>query len=286
MSKLGIIVMLAALAYGVWSWNHRRERRAAAALPVAAAAAVAPQPAAAPPSVDDGFLGVVLANETVEVASKVDGRIEAVYVHPGDHVLRGAPIAQLDVRSQREELTIARAGLTEARQRLARRIPLARGQAISHEELASSRIQVIQAQSRVRQLEQTIAEARVVAPFDGVIATRYLDVGAVVGPGRAVARLLGKGDLKVRFAVPEERSGELAAGAPIAVHVDTLAATVGGTVESLSPEVDSAVRMSFGVAHLDVPEALKARLSTGLVVHVRSQPGPRAEVAAADGNHP
>src|SRR4051794_31672982 len=65
-----------------------------------------------PPAVanDPGFIGVVVAGEWADLEPKVEGRIEEVFVRPGDAVRRGQPIARLDVKAAETELTSARAG--------------------------------------------------------------------------------------------------------------------------------------------------------------------------------
>ncbi|HWE31015.1 MAG TPA: efflux RND transporter periplasmic adaptor subunit [Polyangia bacterium] len=274
MRTLLVIILLSTLAFGVWKSARRIEANKRAAMFSAVAAAppdkpdaVDAKPAASAPS---GYLGVVLTGETVEIASKGEGRLEAVFAKAGDRVTRGETLAQLDVRTQREELAVAQAQLREARLRLARRIPLARGVgAISSEELSESRSAVLQSEARVRQLEQLVNEARVVAPFDGVIAARYLDVGSVVAPGRPIMRVIGKGDPKVRFAIPEDKVGEVTAGARVRVHVNTPSADFEGVIDSVSPEVDAGARLALGVVKLTLPPSWQGRLSTGQVAFVR-----------------
>ncbi len=274
MRTVVVIALMSSLAFGVWKWTRRHEAKKRAGMIAAEAAKRgAPQPVApapAGPTEPSGFLGVVLTGESVEIASKGEGRLEAVFAKPGDRVKHGDAVAQLDVRTQREELAVAMAQLREARLRLARRVPLARGVgAISSEELSEARSAVLQSEARVRQLQQLVAEARVVAPFDGVIAARYLDVGSVVAPGRPIMRLIGHGDPKVRFAIPEDKLGDVSPGVKVKVHVSTPSADLEGVIDSVSPEVDAGTRVALGVAKLTVPPTWSGKLSTGLVAFVR-----------------
>ncbi len=270
MRTLMVLLLLSALGYGVFRANRRLEARHRSPAPELASAHVGLQPVEPPaPETPPGFLGVVLTGESVEVASKGEGRIEALFVKTGDQVRRGQPIAQLDVHTQKAELQVVLEQLREARQRFERRRGLLG--AISREELSETRSAMLQSQARVQQLQQTVAEARVLAPFDGVVAARYLDVGALVAPGRPIARLLGRGDPKVRFAIPEDAMGQVAPGARVRVHVATANLDLDGVIDSVSPEVDASSRLALGVARLAVPAT--ARLSTGLVAYVRAQQG-------------
>jgi RND family efflux transporter MFP subunit len=271
MRSLFVTALMAGLAFGVWKWTRHADAKKRAAMFAAGAADDARLEPPPPPAAEwRGFLGVVLTGETVEVASKAEGRLEEIFVKPGDHIKRGEPIAQLDVRTQREELRIAEAQLHEAHQRYVRRAPLLRGGGISGEELSETRSAMLQAEARVRQLQQALAEARVVAPFDGVIAAKYYDIGAVVAPGHPIVRLLGKSDPKVRFAITEDKIASVSAGGKVRVHLDHVNVDVEGVIDSVNPEVDAGSRLSLGTAKLTVPQGLQGRLSTGQVAWVRN----------------
>jgi RND family efflux transporter MFP subunit len=269
MRSLFVTLLMAGLAFAIFRFTRHSEAKRRAAILAAAPESTRTLAPAPPPHEDPGLLGVVLTGQTVEIASKGEGRLEALFVKPGDHVHRGDALAQLDVHTQQEELRMAEAQLHEAHGRYARRAPLLRGGGISSEELSEARSSVLQFEAKVRQLQQALNEARVVAPFDGVVAAKYLDVGAVVAPGRPIVRLLGKGDPKVNFAIPEQRVGELSAGAKVRVHLMTPSADFDGVIDSISPEVDAGSRLGLGVIKLVVPADWQGRLSTGLVAYVR-----------------
>src|SRR5437868_6966566 len=127
MRSLLVTFMMAGLAFAVWKFTRHADAKKRAAQiqalgPDAPELTRAPEPAPSPK--DPGLLGVVLTGETVEVASKGEGRLEAVFVKPGDHVKRGDAIAQLDIHTQQEDLRMAEAQLREAHGRYARRAPL------------------------------------------------------------------------------------------------------------------------------------------------------------------
>jgi RND family efflux transporter MFP subunit len=283
------ILLTVLLNVGIFKWTRQRERLASAeAARAAQTLAVPPPPPPPPPAPERGFLGVILAGESVDLEPKVEGRIESVFVKPGDLVTRGTRIAQLEVRTLREELAVAKAGLVEAHERLARRVPLAAGGlgAVTREELSSARTQVVQERARVAQLEQQLAEANVTAPFDGAVAQQYLAPGALAGPGRPIARLITRGELRTRFAIPEDRVAQVAVGAHVRLVVAMLDSELTAKVVSLTPEVDVASRMVYGVATLDVPPALQPRLSNGMVARVFAMATPTStatgELAHAD----
>jgi RND family efflux transporter MFP subunit len=239
-----------------------------------ATAAVARRSAAEP-----GFVGVIVAGESVEVEPKVEARIEEFFVKTGDQVRRGMPIARLDVQASEHELASARAALQDARKRLGRRVRLNRSRpgVITADEMDTAHREVLQEQARVAKLSEARAEARVLAPFDGAIVERYLSPGALAGPHRPLVRLLGHGEIKVRFAVPEDRARDLSVGHPLRVHVEggKVIGAAGGAagkplrahVSAINPEIDSSSRMVYAAAAFD-DDGAAAGLSTGVIARV------------------
>src|SRR5215813_7450033 len=88
---------------------------------------------------DEGFLGVILAGEVLDISSKIDGRVSDVFVQVGQSVRKGDPIAKIDVPVLAQELISAESQLRAAEQQYRRRVPLLRSQAISREELEVAR---------------------------------------------------------------------------------------------------------------------------------------------------
>jgi len=246
------------------------------------------------------FLGVVIPQDSIELSSKFESRLERLEVNVGDTVRTGDVLARLDVRPLTQELAAARAALQGSRaEEQAAAFALAEAQekkgrhhtprsielgVYSKEELATlryqentalARLEAARARTReqaarVKDLEQNLGEATLVAPFDGIIATRPVSPGARVAAGQPLLRLLGTGGWKVRFAVPEEQARQLEPGAPLRLSVAQRDLDLAGHVETIAPEVDAAARMIFAVAAFDEPPP--DTVSTGMVVHVQTGP--------------
>lgn len=255
----------------------------------------------------ESFLGVVIPQEEVEVSSRVDSRLEGLEVEVGQSVHAGQVLARLDTRSLRQRLAAAEASLEGSRaEERAAALALSEAQArrgrystprslrlgvYSQEELdtvryteraAQARLQEARAQTLVRraqasELRQDLEEATLVAPFAGVVASTLSSPGARLAAGQPVLRLLGTGGWKVRFAIPEDAARRLHPGMPLDVTVLQGALSLGGTVESLAPEVDAAARLVFATATFS--STPPPQVSAGMVVNVR----PVVEQASAGG---
>jgi RND family efflux transporter MFP subunit len=251
----------------------------AEAKPGVAAAGSAP---VAPPSAPreparPGLLGVVLAGEQVDVAARYEGRLEAVHCRLGDRVLKDSLLATVDTRALRREMAMAEAELRVARgelerakldvaethERFERRkaeyaermIPIEDFKAAEFraKQAAGPGLQIAEAHvaergARVEQLKQQLLDAEVRAPFDGTVAVRYVDSGAAVTRGSPIVRLVASAGLRIRFAIPEERAGELSEGTRVKIKVEGFDEPYPGLVEKIAPEVEAASRTILGEA--------------------------------------
>jgi RND family efflux transporter MFP subunit len=298
MSILRLAPLLALLLLAATGCDRRQQ--IAEIPPPAPARPAAPVPAAPPsPATRQGWIGVVVSRQSVDVKADSQGRLQTVSVSIGDHVKKGDPIATLDTSLAAQDLSMARSELRSAEvdeHRAADEMAesLARNDRrqknpdfFSKEDLAQAALQaktvtaahevalerVAQQRAKVQQLETSLSRNQIRAPFEGRVAERFADPGAVVGPGQAVIRLISAGDLLVRAAVPTEEARKLKEGDPVAVAVRTVDLRIPGTVQRIAPEVDAASQMVLIEIHLNPTPATESRLQTGLVVDVTPQTG-------------
>ena len=249
---------------------------------------------------DRGYVGVIVAHESVDIVPKASGRIKELLVRLGDKVSRDTVVARLDAEAARQELNMAEASLhaaqaeldkttveaTQAHERAERRSPeAANGEHLfSKEEVSDARYQeklsgpkvmtaraaVAEKAARVKQLRSALTDLELRAPFDGTVSQRYVDAGAVVGPTTPIVRLINPDDLWVRFAIPEDRAATVAPGQKLRVAIETLT-DVPAVVEKIAPEVDAASRMVIAEAKLELPAAGKARIRPGLAARTYAE---------------
>ena len=269
---------------------------AAAPRPAAPAATGSPEPTPAP---RQGWIGVLVARESVDVKADSPGRLRSMHVSIGDSVKRGDPIATLDTSLAAQDLEMARSVLRGAQadeHRAADELAEARARDerrqknpdfFSKEDLAQAALQAKTAASayevarsraaeqatRVRQLETSLSRNEIRAPFDGRVAERFADPGAVVDPGMRLVRLISAGDLLVRAAVPPEEARRLKEGDAVTVTVRTLGLQIPGTLQRIAPEVDAASQMVLVEIHVAPTPGIEGRLQTGLVVDVVPRQG-------------
>ncbi len=89
------------------------------------------------------------------------------------------------------------------------------------ERIAAQRAAVAQAEAAVRQLDATLADAVIRAPFDGVVTVKDRESGEIVGAGTPVVTVTDLGDRWVRIYVREDRVGAVHLGQRATITADT-----------------------------------------------------------------
>lgn len=236
-----------------------------------------------------------LVGEAVDLAPRVAGRIQEVRVRIGDTVDAGETVAVIDdtdiVRQLEEakgQLGVAEAQVSRSQAQLEqaeadfRRSEELFKQAVlssqefdrlrsrlgaAQAELRSTEAQVTQAKARAERLAQQLADTRVVAPFSGTVASRYLDPGALVQIGTPVIRLVQSSPLLVQFRVPERDLGRLVTGYPLTVTTQATGdTTFPGHVERISGEVSRSDRTVLVEGVVDIESEI---LRPGMYADVR-----------------
>ncbi|MEO7254209.1 MAG: efflux RND transporter periplasmic adaptor subunit [Casimicrobium sp.] len=198
-------------------------------------------------------------------------RLSEVSANVGDFVKRGQTLAQFspdtvraDLAQQAAAVAEAEAALAEAEANAARARTLQDSGAMSTQQInqyvtaaktAAARLQSATAARDGGQLRVNFT--RVVAPDDGVISSRLATVGAVVGTGQELFRLIRKNRLEWRAEVTAAELAKVAAGQPVVITTPT-GAVVNGKVRVVAPTVDTATRNAIVYVDLASSTAAKA----------------------------
>lgn len=228
-------------------------------------------------AVDEGFLAVVLADRAVNVAAQVAGRVESIPVRLGDPVERHQPLAVIRAESPKQAVAEAQAALDEARSQL-RRAELELTEAnegyrrqqqladlsskealrqreldrqVAESEVEASRARVSQLESRLAQGQWRVAEHTIRAPFAGEVAARYAEPGTWITAGMPIVRVVSVEALRVRFAVPADRSNEIEVGLAVSFNARNWKKSAIGGVKHIAPEIEPASQMVFVEALLE-----------------------------------
>jgi HlyD family secretion protein len=88
-------------------------------------------------------------------------------------------------------------------------------------QLQAAQAQVDTGQAALELLDAQLGKLEVVAPVDGVILSRSIELGEVANPGATLMVLAGLTDLRVTVFVPEDRYGQIQLGQNAKLTVDS-----------------------------------------------------------------
>lgn len=247
--------------------------------------------------------GTVGADRQVTVGSEEGGRVAAILAEKGEKVRRGQALVRFDDELLRAERDEAEAKAALDADQWERRKRLYEEEGIGTEEkYVEARFEADQSKARLDLIEARLLRAVVRAPFDGVLDQRLVEVGSVVSPGQALARIFDLEPLKVTTGVPERYAAQVAPGDRAVVAFAALGDTCGATVTYVGAAVEGRHRTFPVEFDLERPVAgakpsMVAEVTLDLEVHtravvvpnqalVRTEEGFTAFVAAAGADGP
>lgn len=238
--------------------------------------------------------GPLVVEHQVDVAAQRDGIVASIAVEPGQRVRTGTVLAQLDDRQTLADLEAARAKTrsieadlknwqAEAQVMQAdyeRAQKMYDAQIITKELLEHAKFKaesetwdilrvremLTNARESERSLELEQEKNRICAPFDSLVARRYVRVGQQVAKGDRLFWVTAESPLRLRFTLPERFLGRLHKGQEVPLSSPDVAGDHVARVVELSPVVDPA---SGTVEVVVEVEGASGALRPGMTASVR-----------------
>jgi RND family efflux transporter MFP subunit len=154
-------------------------------------------------SVTRDFAALSTADDAVNLAFKLSGRVVDLPIAKGMSVSEGQLLARLDSRDAELQLSATKAAYDEALSRLTRAERLLSHDAISAQEVEALQNGVAQAKAAYENAEQTLRETTITAPFSGVVEYVNVDTYQRVASGETILRLVKPESNTVSFTAPE-----------------------------------------------------------------------------------
>jgi len=214
------------------------------------AASAAPTATSAATGLRDGASlyqasGPLVVENQVDVAAQREGVIATIHADVGTHVHKGQLLGELEDRQLTADRDAAKAksdGMAadylhwqaELKMRetdLSRAEEMWKAQLITRQQLDHDRYSVEggkyylqrqqedlrNAQAALRSAQLELDKTRIVAPFDGVVARRYVRVGQKVAMADRLFWVTATAPLNVRFTLPQEFAGRVQVGDAVQV---------------------------------------------------------------------
>ena len=207
--KFLLIVLGVALALGVLAFfgisgavaKHREREKTTQSVEAGASTVRVTKPTRSPPVFDFHLPGSSEPLTTATLYARVNGYLKSRLVDIGDRVEKGQLLAEIDAPDLDAQLNASRAQLEQNRAALGiakvtyeREQRLLEQKVVSKQEYDQAEANYNQAVANVKTAEANVQNLsvqqgfeRIIAPFTGVVTTRFLDDGALIASGSSTS---------------------------------------------------------------------------------------------------
>ena len=184
--------------------------------------------------------GPLAAVRGADISAEEAGVVAAIPLRKGARAEAGAVLVELDRRMLEAEMEAAGANLELQAYNAEKTAKLFEAGKVSEIQMLEARSAAEQARSQSRIARLRYERAAVAAPFKGVVADRYVELGQLVMPGTRVARVIDPYTLKLNAALTEREIRWVEEGALTRVYIEGSGESVQGRVHWVALEADLA----------------------------------------------
>ena len=200
--------------------------------------------------------GTVVPKERLQVASRVTGIIDRIYVDEGDVVDVGDVLVEIDdaqvtaaIKSAEAGLLAANADLKDARDDVKRFRGLAKTQALAEDQLRDALVRVTQTEAAVAQAQAELVAARqerrytrITSPVRAQVRERLQDAGDLASAGSPILHLDVLGAMDLEIFIPSSRVNGISVGQDVEVTLQSNDIPLQGQVGSVVHSADRITR--------------------------------------------
>jgi multidrug efflux system membrane fusion protein len=213
--------------------------------------------------------GRTQALHAVDVEAEVEGPVQALHFEKGDHVKKGQVLCEIKTNDRAAKVDQAQSMLAQTEKQHDVDLDLEKDGFRSKIQVAQSAAQLEAARADVRTMQIQFDNTRMVAPFDGIVDNRYVDVGDYMRVGDKCALVIAPEPFLAVGSVSEQQVGQINIGDPAAAHLVT-GETVQGKVRFVASKADDTTRTFRVEVELPNPDAkLRDGVSADISIPVR-----------------
>lgn len=213
-----------------------------------------------------GAVGSLRAVNGVTVSTDLAGIISQISFQSGTTVKKGDLLVKLDSQQEEALLRSAEARRDLAKMNLERQRSLVSDGAVSQSDYDAAETEYRQATAAVDDAQALIARKTIMAPFDGLVGIRQVDLGQYLNVGAPIVTLQSVDPIYVEFAIPQQDLDQIAVGKQVRIKA---AGITGEQFEGEITAIES--RLDESTRNLTVQATVKNtgnRLRPGMFVNV------------------
>ena len=200
-------------------------------------------------------VGSVSAVQGAVVSTELGGMVSEIGFQNGTLAKKGDLLVKLDASQEEALLRSAQAEVELARTDLERTRDLAAKKVVSNSDLDAAQSKFRRLTAVVDQMQSNIRKKAIVAPFDGQLGIRQVNIGQMINSGQPVVALQSLDPVFADFALPQQYFSKLSQGLEIRVTTDAMPGRVfTGKLTAVNSMVDAATRNVMVQATLENPD--------------------------------
>jgi len=212
------------------------------------------------------LVGSLAANEMVEVKAETEGVVQEILFHEGQRVEKGQLLLLLDETKFAAALAEAESMFKLSRANFERAKQLFAEKLISRQEYEQTAATFDLNQATFDRRKRELKDARIYAPFAGILGARNISPGQVIARNTVLSWLVDPDPIKVEFNVPERFLGQVQVGQTLELNVDAYPGKkFRGKVYFVAPSVDPNWRIALIKAEIPNPQE---ELKTGMFANL------------------
>jgi RND family efflux transporter MFP subunit len=185
------------------------------------------------------LVGVIHANNDVNVISETQGLVLGLKVKTGDYVKEGSVLVEVDDILKQSNLASAEINYLKAKRDYERSETLYQENSISASQLDLARLQMKAAETQLTIAKKTLDDTRIKSPISGMVNARFVDKGTMVQPGSPIANIVDISTLKVKFNISEAEAFQIKQGDIAEITTDVYPGILfNGKVDNIASKAD------------------------------------------------
>ena len=189
---------------------------------------------------DAESVGTLRSRQSVMLRPEVAGRVKALGFNDGARVRKNQLLVQLDDTLQRAEVSQAQAQVSIAQANYKRNQELVAQNFVAQRVLEESSANLQVAQAQLALAVARLSRMAIVAPFDGTVGLRNVNLGDYVKDGADLVNLEDIRSMYVDFRLPERYQGKLKPKQEVGLSLDAFPGRAfKARIEAIDPLIDA-----------------------------------------------
>lgn len=216
------------------------------------------------------FSGSIQADNSVQLAFSLPGKVANVAVQEGQQVAQGQLLASLETTEYQSAFTIANAGLEQAQDNFNRADELHLKGSLTEKDYIAAKIALTQARANSDLSKKRLSDSYLKAPFKGIVTARLTEAGASAAPGVPAFTLTKTDYVYAQASVSETDISKLSVGSDASVFIASINTTLNGKISIINPQADL-LSKTYSIK-IEIPNTI-GQLMPGMIGEINVKTG-------------